>query len=54
MKHYSRDPESLVKSVKAHGANLRVHYKNMREAGKAIKLKTTNESNFLKYLIVSN
>ena len=37
MTHYSRDPESLVKSVKAHGANLRVNYKNMREAGKAIK-----------------
>jgi len=37
MTRYSREPENPAKSVKARGANLRVHYKNTREAGKAIK-----------------
>lgn len=37
MTRYSREPENPSKSVKARGANLRVHYKNTREAGKAIK-----------------
>jgi len=37
MTRYSRDPENPAKSVKARGANFRVHYKNTREAGKAIK-----------------
>merc|ERR1712002_536688 len=36
MTRYSREPENPAKSVKARGANLRVH-KNTREAGKAIK-----------------
>jgi len=37
MTRYSREPENPAKAVKARGANLRVHYKNTREAGKAIK-----------------
>merc|ERR1712189_155046 len=37
MTRYSREPENPAKAVKARGANLRVHYKNTREAGKPSK-----------------
>jgi large subunit ribosomal protein L17e len=37
MTRYSREPENPSKSVKARGSYLRVHFKNTREVGNAIK-----------------
>ena len=37
MTRYSREPENPSKSVKARGSYLRVHFKNTREVGHAIK-----------------
>ena len=37
MTRYATEPENPAKSVKARGANLRVHYKNTREAAGAIR-----------------
>ena len=37
MVRYSLDPESLTKSCKSRGSNLRVHFKNTRETAEAIK-----------------
>jgi large subunit ribosomal protein L17e len=37
MVRYSRDPANTAKSAMARGSNLRVHYKNCREVGAAIK-----------------
>nr|QBH72827.1 60S ribosomal protein L17 [Frankliniella cephalica] len=37
MGRYSHEPEVVVKSCKARGSNLRVHFKNTREAAKTIR-----------------
>ncbi|KAK3732221.1 hypothetical protein QZH41_015310 [Actinostola sp. cb2023] len=37
MTRYATDPENPTKSCKARGSNLRVHFKNTRETGMAIK-----------------
>ena len=37
MGRYSKDPENPTKSCKARGSDLRVHFKNTREAAQAIK-----------------
>lgn len=37
MVKYARKPKSPAKSCKARGSNLRVHFKNTREAAKTIK-----------------
>lgn len=37
MTRYSTDPENPTKSCKARGSYLRVHFKNTREAARAIK-----------------
>lgn len=37
MGRYSTEPENPTKSCKARGSNLRVHFKNTREAAQAIK-----------------
>lgn len=37
MTRYSREPENPSKSVKCRGSYLRVHFKNTREVGNAIK-----------------
>ena len=37
MVKYSRNPEVIAKSCKARGQNLRVHFKNCREVGRAIR-----------------
>jgi len=37
MGRYSREPDNPTKSCKARGSNLRVHFKNTREAANTIK-----------------
>jgi len=37
MVKYSKEPSDATKAVKARGSNLRVHFKNTREAAQAIK-----------------
>uniref|UniRef100_UPI00358F7A6C large ribosomal subunit protein uL22 n=1 Tax=Myxine glutinosa TaxID=7769 RepID=UPI00358F7A6C len=53
MVRYSRDPENAAKSCKARGSNLRVHFKNTREAAHTIKgMHIRKAIKFLKAVIV--
>merc|ERR1719231_638478 len=48
MVRYSTDPNNSANAAKARGSNLRVHYKNCREVGAAIKgLKLTKAIKYL-------
>ena len=52
MTRYATEPENPAKSVKARGANLRVHYKNTREAAGAIRnMPLKRATRFLKNVI---
>jgi len=44
MVKYAREPDNPTKSCKARGSDLRVHFKNTREAGFALKKKTLIEA----------
>jgi large subunit ribosomal protein L17e len=52
MGRYSTEPENPTKSCKARGSNLRVHFKNTREAAQAIKQMHVRKANrYLKDVI---
>ncbi|KAL0270451.1 UNVERIFIED_CONTAM: hypothetical protein PYX00_007863 [Menopon gallinae] len=52
MGRYAREPDNATKSCKARGSNLRVHFKNTREAAQAIKKMTLRRAvRYLKNVI---
>merc|ERR1712045_629041 len=52
MGRYAIEPDNATKSAKAKGSNLRVHFKNTREAAQAIKGKSLNRATtYLKNVI---